>query len=156
VVVWTVQSLPDGSLTVDPLPRIVVEAGDVRALGMNDVGTICGEAGWPTEAVVWIGDESQTLHRARKITSASAHDINNNGTIVGSGDRSQYGPEAVVWPNADEEMILLNNYIGRKSPFVKLLEASAVNEMGEIVGAGLTGEKFEPPTGRAVFLAIPE
>ena len=156
VVVWTVRSLPDGSLTVDPLPRTVVEAGDVRALGLNDGGTICGDAGWPPEAVVWIGDEPQTLHRDKKITSASAQDINNNGTIVGSGDRSQYGPEAVVWPSANDNMILLNNYVGRKSPFVKLLEACAVNEMGEIVGAGLTGEKFEPPFGRAAFLAIPD
>ena len=51
-------------------------------------------------------------------------------------------------------MVLLNNYVGRKSPFLKLLEASAVNEMGEIVGVGLTGS--DPGTGRAAFLAIPE
>jgi hypothetical protein len=25
----------------------------VYAFGVNDGGTICGEAGWPTEAVVW-------------------------------------------------------------------------------------------------------
>ncbi len=150
---WTVQSLPDGTLAVDPLPQIV-EAGEVHVFGVNDGGAICGDAGWPTEAVVWIGDESQILHRDKKITSASAQDINNNGTIVGSGDRSQYGPEAVVWPSADEKMILLNNYVGRKSPFLKLLEACAVNEMGEIVGTGLIGPY--PGTGPAAFLAIPE
>ena len=84
VVAWTVQSLSDGTLAVDPLPRIVVEAGDVRARGVNDGGTICGDGDWPPEALVWTEMNHRLCIATRNITSASAQDINNSGTIVGS------------------------------------------------------------------------
>jgi hypothetical protein len=73
-VAWTVQSLSDGTVAVDPLPQ-VVEAGEVDALGVNDGGTICGEAGWPTQAIVWTESGSQTLSLAKKLVDASAQDI---------------------------------------------------------------------------------
>ena len=149
-VAWTVQSLPDGTLAIDPLPRIV-EAGDVHAHGVNDGGTICGDAGWPTEAIVWTENASQTLNLARKLVDASAQDINNSGTIVGWGSTGVIDNKAAVWPSADGSMVLLDKFLPRKSPpFDSLKEAAAVNELGEIVGVGRDGASY------AAFLAIPE
>ena len=151
-VAWTVQSLPDGTLAVDSLPHIV-QTGDASALGVNDGGSICGEVGWPPEAMVWTGVAAQTLYRAPDLSQASAQDINNNGVIVGWGDTGQIAREAVVWPSADAKMIRLNSYLGRRSPFVKLVEACTVNELGEVVGTGFTGVGGSPD---AAFLAIPD
>jgi uncharacterized membrane protein len=150
-VAWTVASRPDGTLAVDPV-RWIVESGDAWALGVNDGGTICGQAGWPTEAMVWTDAASWTLHRARGIELASAQGINPSGVIVGWGDTGQIAREAVAWPRADGSMIQLNKYLGRKSPFVKLVEACAVNDLGEIVGYGFTEVGG---ASDAVFLAMP-
>lgn len=152
-VAWTVESLPDGTLTL--VDTRTVENGAVKALGVNDGGTICGEAGWPTQAVVWIGDESWPLHlaQARDIVDGSTMDINNNGTIVGCGSSGMIDDEAVAWPSVDGKMVRLNKFVGRKSPFIFLVEASAVNDLGEIVGFGFT--EVGGSAHRA-FLAIPE
>ena len=147
---WTVQSQPDGSLAVDPLPRII-EAGEVEVFGVNDAGTVCGEAGWPTQATVWTQTESLTLNLARRLLDASAKDINNNGFIVGWGSTGVIDNKAAVWPSADASMVLLDKYLPRKSPpFDSLKEAVAVNELGEIVGVGRNGLSY------GAFLAIPE
>lgn len=147
---WTVQSLPDGTLAIDPLPRIV-EAGEIQVFGVNDAGTICGNAGWPTQATVWTETESLTLNLARRLVDASAQDINNSGAIVGWGSTGVIDNKAAVWPSADASMVLLDKYLPRKSPpFDSLKEAVAVNELGEIVGVGRNGLSY------GAFLAIPE
>lgn len=149
-VAWTVHALPDGTLAVDPLPR-VVEAGEVKAHGVNDGRTICGETGWPTQATTWTEGSSQTLDLARKLVDASAQDVNNSGVIVGWGSTGVIDNKAVVWPSADADMVLLDKYLPRKSaPFTSLKEAVAVNELGVIVGVG----RGEPTYG--AFLAIRE
>jgi uncharacterized membrane protein len=103
--------------------------------------------------MVWTDVSSRTLPRARGIELASAQGINHNGVIVGWGDTGQIAREAVAWPSADGPMIQLNKYLGRKSPFVKLVEACAVNDLGEIVGYGFTQVGG---AADAVFLAVPE
>lgn len=150
-VAWTVQSWPDGSLTV--VDTRIVEEGLAKALGVNDSGVICGEVGWPTQAVVWTGTSSQTLNLAKQLVDASAQDINNSGIIVGCASTGMIDDRAVVWPGADARMVLLNNYLGRKSPFLSLVRASAVNDLGNIVGYGFTEVGG---SGDAAFLAIPE
>jgi len=152
-VAWTVQAMPDGTLTAAG-PEIV-EDGLAKALGVNDVGTICGEAGPPTVPVVWIGTDFWPLDlaRARDIVDGSALDINNNGAIVGCGSSGMIDDEAVAWPSAEAKMVRLNKYVGRKSLFIFLVEASAVNDSGEIVGFGFTEVGG---SGDAAFLAIPQ
>lgn len=150
-VAWTVQSLPGGTLTV--VGTRIVEEGLAKALGLNDAGTICGEVGSPNQPVVWIGDQSAPLHlaHAQDIVDGSALAINNNGTIVGCASSGMVDDEAVVWPSADAQMVRLNKGLGRKSPFLFLVEACAVNDLGVIVGYGLTGVGG---TARGAFLAI--
>ena len=56
----------------------------------------------------------------------------------------------------EEPEVLDEKFLFDRVRVVDVVVSSLVAlEVGEIVGAGLTGEKFEPPTGRAVFLAIP-
>jgi uncharacterized membrane protein len=150
-VAWTVQSLADGTLAV--VDTRIVEDGLARALGVNDDGAICGKAGWPARAIVWSESGSETLNLARQLLDASAQDINNGGTIVGCASTGMLDDRAVVWASAEAKMVELNKYVGRKSPFLSLVKASAVNDSGEIVGYGFTEVGG---SGDAAFLAIPE
>jgi hypothetical protein len=105
------------------------------------------------EAVVWTDAGPKTLHHVKDASVNTAQDVNNQGVIVGWGGLGLAGHEAVVWPNADARMVLLNKFLGRKSPFVFLVEASAVNDLGVVVGYGFTEVSGVPD---AAFLAIPE
>ena len=120
---------------------------------MNDGGTICGDVGWPLEAVVWTDAESLILHCIKDAPVNTAQDVNNAGVIVGWGGQGVGWCEAVVWPNAAARMVLLSKVLGRNSPFFLLVEATAVNDVGAVVGYGIVGANGVPD---AAFLAIPE
>ena len=152
-VVWTVLSA-GGTLTAAPVPTVLNARGGAE--GVNSSGTICGNF-WtdavPSEAVVWSGSSTQVLDRARYVFSAWAHDVNNAGQIVGQGDywkKYTQGRRAVIWPSAGGSMILLNGFLDDNSPFTSLVSANAINESGDIAGAGWDGNNY------GAFLAMPK
>ena len=147
-VAWTVQSHPDGSLTADPLPMIV-ENGDAGASGVNNLGIICGDIGFPNEAVVWSGGVARPLNPNRMALTVT-QGINDAGVIVGYGGTGIVDHEAVVWPSASAKPVALSKYLGRTSPFLFLKEALAINQAGDIVGFGWDGENY------GAFLAVPK
>ncbi|NUQ63011.1 MAG: hypothetical protein HUU20_11005 [Pirellulales bacterium] len=152
-VVWSVQSLADGSLTVSPIPIIFDDGAEAN--GINDADTACGYLyGTTVEAVVWTGSSRRILNRAKFVTEAYASDINNNGAIVGTGHYRRnfdVGDRAVVWPSATSSMILLDKFLV-SSPFTTLLQAEAVNDQGQIAGWGWMGGVAQ----YGAFVAVPK
>ena len=100
------------------------------------------------------GESAQVLNRNAYVSKAHAHDINASGVIVGEGSyqkRFEVGERAVVWSSTSASMVLLDDFLPRKSPFAYLVRATAVNDAGMIVGFGSKGL---PSFG--AFLAVPE
>jgi hypothetical protein len=153
---WSVTSLPDGSLTVDPVPDVL--DAQASGTGVNDSGVICGYV-YP-DAVVWDGTSKRILDRSATISafggrkacnSANAYAINAGGVIVGRGSFAPYS-KAVVWPSASAAMILLDKFLNKNVRFTELNSASAVNDAGEIVGSGWDNNRSFHPA----YLAIPK
>ena len=149
---WTIAFDPNGELVA--MPHIL--SADARASGVNNTDTVCGQA-WafeePTEALIWTGNNSTVLDREKWVFSAQAYDIGDSGIVVGTGSywkNFDQGPRAVVWPSSDGSMIILENFLGRNSPFAHLSSAYAVNQTGAIVGLGWDGASTK------AYLAIPK
>ncbi len=149
---WSVsfESTNGGPLQLVAIPTILDL--DAFASGVSSAGAICGTLKGNTpaddQAVVWTETSRTTLSGLPSVSYETAVDIE-NGVIVGFGwyeGRKTQGDRAVVWPSATGEMILLDNFLGKRSSLVHLTSAIAINHAGEIVG-GATG---------GAFLAIPK
>jgi hypothetical protein len=159
IVQWLVRSQPDGSISVEPNP-VVLNSTDLQVNGINNDGIMCGHFDTGSNDLLRVGillDPNQDYILLRSPVRGSddlgftnAQDINDSGAIVGGAGTSPMPTEAVYWPHAASNPILLNNYLPkRNSPFSRLNQANAVNEAGAIVGVG-TAEG-----GHYGFLAIP-
>ena len=119
---WTVQSHQDGTLTVDPNP-VLSETGNAAALGLNNLGVSCGEAldsSPETDALVWFGGSGLPL-ASGGFPQTGALDVNDAGVIVGFGGQHTVIHDALVWPSATSQPVLLNKFLPkRNSPFAFL------------------------------------
>jgi hypothetical protein len=146
-VIWTVALDGNGSLLAGP--AMILDPGD--ASGINNSGTVCGSTGG--DGVVWAGggpadvlalDESQLPWG---LLTGLPMDINDNGVVVGDSGH------AVMWPNKDASLVVLDDFLPRKkSPFSSLTAAHAVNGANEIVGVGSP----DGSDSRQPFLAVPK
>lgn len=104
------------------------------ALGINDAGQVVGWAETATgewHAFLWESDAGMiTLGRG------IAHSINDSGQVVGALGNS--GP-AFYWYR-DTGMVRLDELLVRGSGWLELSFAFDINNRGQIVGEGITGE----------------
>lgn len=131
---------------------------DAIATGVNNQGAACGvEIASPrTEdrPVVWTPGTTYTLNSLPSVSVVTPQDINQHGVVVGSGwyedprpwtGGQTQGDLAVVWQSATGEMVLLDDFLPKRSSLIYLSYANAVNDAGEIVGQA----------GDGAFLAVP-
>ncbi len=121
-----------------------------EASAINDNGLVAGSSSTSLDAQIhaFVSDTTQSpmvLTDLKTLggTYSEAHDINNNGEVVGystgPGDLTQ---AAFVWRNSATGLQDLNNLIERPAaPAVgwTLLEASSINNNGDITGIGFLG-----------------
>ncbi len=143
---WEVQILPDGSLSIPANPQVLDLDEYSLATGINNSAAICGRT--ETDAIVWSGGTASILDRPgkgkRKVPRAWAWDIGDGGVVVGEA-----GPlidsRACLWDGKDGALTWLDDFLDPDSPLAGLGRANAVNAFGEIVGSGWYG----------AFIAIP-
>ena len=144
---WTVLSHADGTISVVSDPA-ALEFGDAAANGVNNLGVSCGDAA--NSARLWSPGNSLTLDSGRRAYTV-ALDVNDTGAIVGSGGPHSLDLDALVWPDASAAPVLLAKFLPkRRSPFVALWNATAINEAGQIAGEGGDG------VTSFAYLAIPK
>ena len=153
-VTWDVLVLADGTLL--PFGMSVLDVPSY-AMGISDNYLICGDVqgvyypgSWA--AVVWTGNVPQPLRLLPDATQSEALDINATGAVAGtlwfpdSSRGKNRGLYAVVWPDPNSAPILLNSFLAKGSPLIRLNYAAAINAGGAIVGSANGG----------AFLAIPK
>jgi len=110
------------------------------ATAINDSGEIVGYADTTTNtsAAYWTsGSSSAIVLGAVDCTNTAALALNNLGQIVGFAYTSyRAGPSACIWMNHQQLAQDLNGLIPTNSGWV-LNDATAINGLGEIGGAGL-------------------
>jgi probable HAF family extracellular repeat protein len=134
----------DGSVTdlgnLGGTGNIALETGNI-ALSLNNQGQVVGGSALPgnttVHAFLW------TRHTGMRDLGALPRDvvcagvgINNRGEVVGPSIDASGNPRAFLWQNG--VMTDLNTLIPAGSPLF-LLFASGINDVGEIVGFGVTG-----------------
>ncbi len=98
------------------------------------------------------------------LNTSEANDVNNNGMVVGySWDGTHSGLESRAWAWNEGVMYDLNELLTDDSEFALLIEATGVNDFGDIVGYGLLDdgsvsafviEGFVPAPSSAGLLAL--
>ncbi len=139
-VTWQVRHRSDGGVSIDPQPT-VLQVG-ANALGGNSAGVVCGNSGRPDWiAMLWTETNEISLPLPRRFASSGAWDLNDSGVVVGwVSEQIGFPPgEAAIWAGPDAKPVLLSSFLSRKSPFVGLTDAPAINKAGAIVGAGWDG-----------------
>jgi uncharacterized membrane protein len=117
------------------------------ALFINNRGQVTGTSALPGNTVnypfLWTKEKGmQSLPLLPGDVVGAGLGMNNQGAVVGasigSGGASSGFPSAVLWNHgADGAVIDLNSFT-TNSPFLALLTAFGINDVGEIVGFGLT------------------
>ena len=147
---WRVQSHADGSITAAGQP-LLLAVGDASANGVNDHEVSSGYAAYG-EAHIWLGDEPLPLDPDRR-PYTRALDVNNGDVVVGTGGAHSLEADALVWPSPTARPILLAKFLPkRNAPFQALWNATAINEMGMIVGEGGNGLA----NGSYPYVAVPK
>ena len=122
----------DGARTELPRP-----SGDVFSSFINNPGTVCGGANFPT------GFHAYTYHHGKDLVDldptsvwwwSSCNGMNDWDHAVGSF-AGAVGNHAFLWRNADEGMIDLNSRIPPNSG-TSLFTADNINAVGQITAAG--------------------
>jgi probable HAF family extracellular repeat protein len=117
------------------------------ALAINDLGQIVGDAFLTTNishACLWTNPASPPIDLGTlpgPYSNSAALSINNLGQIVGSAATNPAGTalsRALYWPSRVSPPLDLNNLVANNTGMV-LVVASAINNLGEICGAGLAG-----------------
>ncbi len=112
--------------------RCINNAGQVVGSAVDALGT--------THAILWADGTMNDLATLPGVTRSSAYGINNVGQIVGFAGSIPGANNniAVLWDGG--VMIDLNSLIAPGSS-LKLVDANAINDMGQIVGVGTIGDK---------------
>ncbi len=140
------------------------------ALDINDAGVAVGLSGgreieWGWQACIFTDDREapQFLGTLAGFAESEANAINEWGMVVGfaySQDPLEL-PHAWAW--VDGKMYDLNDFIPAGSEFSLLLNATGVNEFGDIVGTGVTEDGlsagfvihgFVPAPGTLALLGV--
>ncbi|NRR30970.1 PEP-CTERM sorting domain-containing protein [Oxalobacteraceae bacterium] len=127
-------------------------AGSTRsyAYGINNAGQVVGGAddgvrgGYQAHAVLFSGGSVTDLGTLGGNTSR-ANDINEAGLIVGFADSVSYGDRyrrATLW-NGTTAIDLNSLLVGGLGNFSYLMEATAINDLGQIVGYGFFADRSE-------------
>lgn len=110
-----------------------------QAIAINEAGQIIGSVTsetWATTA--WMWDKGQ-LMRFEDLGSgfAAPADINNAGLVVGTSETTSFASRAVMWDGT--HVIDLNNLLTdeQRAAGWELLNATAINDSGVIVGGAL-------------------
>lgn len=117
--------------------------GKSYAYGINDLGQVVGNFGIGNDEHAFLYSYGiMTDLDTMNTTWSTAEDINNYGQIVGKtinpiiAERvNGSGASAVLW-DVNEGMLLLDDFLADSSPWDRLHEASAINDLGQIVGYG--------------------
>src|SRR5690606_24130815 len=81
------------------------------------------------------------LGTLENLESSEAKAINDHGMVVGyAWDSEDYVENSRAWAWVDGTMYDLNDFITEGSGFVHLLQATDVNDYGDIVGFGLLAD----------------
>ncbi len=103
---------------------------DARALGINDLGAICGSANLPDDdeflAVIWDPEGNITALPTLEDGRSLAFGINNMGEVAGMSTTTEGNERAVMW-TADGEIVALGT-LGIRS------QSNGINNRGEVVG----------------------
>lgn len=121
------------------------------------------DEGW--QAAIFHGrGEVTLLGTLEGLESSEANAVNNNGMIVGyAWDSGDFVENSRAWVWVDGRMYDLNDFITEGSGFVHLLQATDVNDYGDIVGFGLLADgttagfvirNFVPAPGTAGLMVI--
>jgi len=106
--------------------------GGTAAQGINDARDIVGRAclGTVCSAAMWTAGSQQLvpLSGLGGRQSTSAEDINNAGQIVGEGRGPFDRGVSLYWPSASQPPV--------KTPLAEYSYLPAINDRGEVVGAG--------------------
>jgi probable HAF family extracellular repeat protein len=108
-----------------------------RAFSINDSGQVVGAsftAQFGVHAVLWSGGKMRDIGVLPGDVTCIAKNINGTGTIVGQSYGSAAGNRAVVWKPGANTPTDLNSFFPGAT--FRLLDASGVNDAGQIVAAG--------------------
>lgn len=112
-----------------------------EAKSINNAGQVVGWAYTAdlsaAGAILWADGAMTDLATLPGVTTSYAYGINNAGQVVGGAGGTDDG-FAALWDNG--VMIDLNSLIAPGSS-LKLVSATAINDMGQIVGEGIIGGK---------------
>ncbi|NRR30432.1 PEP-CTERM sorting domain-containing protein [Oxalobacteraceae bacterium] len=116
-------------------------ADSSAAYGVNDAGQVVGASTFSAgghHAVLWSGGQASDLGTLGGANSR-ANDINASGLIVGYSDVVDplQWRHAALW-NGSTQIDLNSALIGGLGNFANLAEATAINDLGQIVGYGST------------------
>jgi probable HAF family extracellular repeat protein len=108
---------------------------------INNRGQVTGVSALPgnttTRAFLWTREKGmQNLGTLPGDTSSSGLGMNDRGDVVGGSSDATGNSRAFLWQNG--VMHDLNTIIVGNSPFLQLLVAFGINDVGQIVGIGLT------------------
>jgi len=151
-------------------PQAVID--NARANAISDNGLIVGDAGDGgehfLEAAIFTLDRSDPVEWLGKLDgfdASTANNVNESGLIVGSSTiflpTGGQETRAVAWAN--NQIFDLNDLIGDNSDWSLLVDATGVNESGDIVGYGILNdgsvrgfvvEGFVPAPGTASLMAL--
>ena len=122
-----------------------------EAHAVNDAGLIVGfsgdgrpsfapDAAPPAQAVYW--DGTGAIHTIGAVTGnqqSFAVDVNNQGQIVGKllDSYPHATTQQAFFYSSDCGLIVLDSFLQPGSPFTSLIDATGINDRGDIVGNGL-------------------
>lgn len=97
------------------------------------------EEGW--QAAIFKGrGEVQLLGTLEGLENSEANAVNDAGMIVGYAWDNDFEVDSAAWAWVDGVMYDLNDFMTEGSGFVRLLQATDVNDHGDIVGYGMLSD----------------
>ena len=131
---------PAAPSAADPLRYRIGEVitggtlGTVSAMAMNEASEVVGATNYPLDAFRWSGGEFETLPDLPGHEEHIAHDLTDNGTVVGIAGRfgEDNYPRAVRWVDGVPEDLGVLEPTGAS-------EAYGVNDAGMVVGSASVG-----------------
>ncbi|MEX0876954.1 MAG: GC-type dockerin domain-anchored protein [Phycisphaerales bacterium] len=115
-----------------------------QAKAINNNGLMVGHSGFNStttggNACIFTGEPGnlvQTLGTLDGYDTSEAADVNDSGMIVGYAWDGNFVLDPHAWAYVNGEMHDLNDLLGPQSEFAVLIEATGVNNDGDIVGYG--------------------